>query len=149
VTELRKLYNCIVCSMPPCCDAIYTSWDLWPLYRFSDVSVIASNKTATGFQHNSNPLSSTQWCVASGQRTKVTLVRKSLNRKVPVTRLSFQTRFNRTFKIKTTNRRFSRSSETYSVRGKGPTADATDAPQPWGLLCNPVMKMIRFFRFSK
>jgi hypothetical protein len=26
---------------------------------------------------------------------------------------------------------------------KGTTADATDAPQPWGLLCNPVMKMIR------
>jgi hypothetical protein len=24
---------------------------------------------------------------------------------------------------------------------KGPTADATDAPQPWGFLCNPVMKM--------
>jgi hypothetical protein len=31
---------------------------------------------------------------------------------------------------------------------KGPAADATDAPQPWGLLCNPVMKMINFFRFS-
>jgi hypothetical protein len=28
---------------------------------------------------------------------------------------------------------------------KGPAADATDAPQPWGLLCSPVMKMIRFF----
>ena len=28
---------------------------------------------------------------------------------------------------------------------KGPAADATDAPQPWGLLCNPVMKMISFF----
>jgi hypothetical protein len=27
----------------------------------------------------------------------------------------------------------------------GPPADATDAPQPWGLLCNPVMKMISFF----
>jgi hypothetical protein len=26
---------------------------------------------------------------------------------------------------------------------KGPAADATDAPQPWGLLCNPVMKMKR------
>jgi hypothetical protein len=24
---------------------------------------------------------------------------------------------------------------------KGPAADATDALQPWGLLCNPVMKM--------
>jgi hypothetical protein len=24
---------------------------------------------------------------------------------------------------------------------KGPLADATDAPQPWGLLCNPMMKM--------
>ena len=32
---------------------------------------------------------------------------------------------------------------------KGPAADATDAPQPSGLLCNPVMKMINFFRFSK
>jgi hypothetical protein len=30
---------------------------------------------------------------------------------------------------------------------KGPAADATDAPQPWGLLCNPVMKMISFFVF--
>jgi hypothetical protein len=29
---------------------------------------------------------------------------------------------------------------------KGSAADATDAPQPWGLLCNPVM-MIVFFRF--
>jgi hypothetical protein len=30
--------------------------------------------------------------------------------------------------------------------GKGPpAADATDAPQPWGLLCNPMMKMISFF----
>jgi hypothetical protein len=27
---------------------------------------------------------------------------------------------------------------------KGPAADATDAPQPSGLLCNPVMKMISF-----
>jgi hypothetical protein len=26
---------------------------------------------------------------------------------------------------------------------KGPAADATDASQPWGLLCNPVMKMER------
>jgi hypothetical protein len=24
---------------------------------------------------------------------------------------------------------------------KGPAADATDAPQPYGFLCNPVMKM--------
>jgi hypothetical protein len=24
---------------------------------------------------------------------------------------------------------------------KGPAADATDAPQPYGLLCNPVMKI--------
>jgi hypothetical protein len=24
---------------------------------------------------------------------------------------------------------------------KGPAADATDALQPWGLLCNPMMKM--------
>jgi hypothetical protein len=30
---------------------------------------------------------------------------------------------------------------------KGPTADATDAPQPWGLLCSPVMKIISFFVF--
>jgi hypothetical protein len=34
---------------------------------------------------------------------------------------------------------------------KGPAAEATDAPQPWGLLCNPVMKikrkMISFFIF--
>jgi hypothetical protein len=30
---------------------------------------------------------------------------------------------------------------------KGPAADVTDAPQPWGLLCNPVMKMISFFLF--
>jgi hypothetical protein len=28
---------------------------------------------------------------------------------------------------------------------KGPAAEATDAPQPQGLLCNPVMKMINFF----
>jgi hypothetical protein len=27
--------------------------------------------------------------------------------------------------------------------GKGPAADATDAPQPKGLLCNPVLKMKR------
>jgi hypothetical protein len=31
---------------------------------------------------------------------------------------------------------------------KGPAACAREAPQPWGLLCNPVMKMICFFRFS-
>jgi hypothetical protein len=30
---------------------------------------------------------------------------------------------------------------------KGLAADATDAPQPWGLLCNPVMKMINFSVF--
>jgi hypothetical protein len=30
---------------------------------------------------------------------------------------------------------------------KGPAADATDAPQPRGLLCNPVMKMISVFSF--
>jgi hypothetical protein len=23
---------------------------------------------------------------------------------------------------------------------KGPTADATDAPEPWGLLCNPCVE---------
>jgi hypothetical protein len=28
---------------------------------------------------------------------------------------------------------------------KGPATDATGALQPWGLLCNPVMKMISFF----
>jgi hypothetical protein len=27
---------------------------------------------------------------------------------------------------------------------KGPAADAKDAPQPWGLLSNPVMKTISF-----
>jgi hypothetical protein len=32
---------------------------------------------------------------------------------------------------------------------KGPAAEATDAPQPSGLLCNPVMKMISFFRFFR
>jgi hypothetical protein len=32
---------------------------------------------------------------------------------------------------------------------KGPAADARDASQPWGLLCNPMMKMISvFFCFS-
>jgi hypothetical protein len=31
---------------------------------------------------------------------------------------------------------------------KGPAADATEAPQPWSLLCNPVTKMISFSRFS-
>jgi hypothetical protein len=30
---------------------------------------------------------------------------------------------------------------------KGPAADAMDAPQPWSLLCNPVMKTISFFVF--
>jgi hypothetical protein len=34
---------------------------------------------------------------------------------------------------------------------KGPAADATDTPQPEGLVCNPVMKMMkmimRFFCF--
>jgi hypothetical protein len=28
---------------------------------------------------------------------------------------------------------------------KGPAADATDTQQPWGLLRNPVMKIISFF----
>jgi hypothetical protein len=32
---------------------------------------------------------------------------------------------------------------------KGPAADAADAPQLWGLLCNPVMKMIIFFSFFR
>jgi hypothetical protein len=31
---------------------------------------------------------------------------------------------------------------------KGPAADVTDSPQPWGILCNPVMKMISCFNFS-
>jgi hypothetical protein len=31
---------------------------------------------------------------------------------------------------------------------QGPAADAMDAPQNWGLLCNPVMKMISFFYLS-
>jgi hypothetical protein len=32
---------------------------------------------------------------------------------------------------------------------KGPAADATDAPQPWGFVCNPVMIiMIIFVRFQ-
>jgi hypothetical protein len=30
---------------------------------------------------------------------------------------------------------------------KGPAADGTDAPQPWGLLFNPLTKMINFFPF--
>jgi hypothetical protein len=30
---------------------------------------------------------------------------------------------------------------------KGPAADATDAPQPLGFLCNPMMKIISLFRF--
>ena len=30
---------------------------------------------------------------------------------------------------------------------KGPAADATDGPQPLGLLCNPVLKIINFFVF--
>jgi hypothetical protein len=30
---------------------------------------------------------------------------------------------------------------------KGPAADATDAPQPWRFLCNPVMKIIIFYPF--
>jgi hypothetical protein len=34
------------------------------------------------------------------------------------------------------------------VRGEGPAADATDAPQPSALLFNPVMEIIGFFRFS-
>jgi hypothetical protein len=32
---------------------------------------------------------------------------------------------------------------------KGPAADATDAPQPWGLLCNTVMKMISVFSYFR
>ena len=32
---------------------------------------------------------------------------------------------------------------------KGPAADATDAPQPSGLLCNSVMKMISGMRFTR
>jgi hypothetical protein len=30
---------------------------------------------------------------------------------------------------------------------KGPAADATDTPEPWGLLCNPLRKMISSFSF--
>ena len=40
----------------------------------------------------------------------------------------------------------------FSFVVKGPTAEATDAPQPWGLVYNPVMiksKMISIFHFSK
>jgi hypothetical protein len=41
----------------------------------------------------------------------------------------------------------------YNVRSKhfffkNPAADAKDALQAWGLLCNSVMKMSSFFRFS-
>jgi hypothetical protein len=32
---------------------------------------------------------------------------------------------------------------------KCPAADAADAPQPWGLLCNPVMKMVSFLSFFR
>jgi hypothetical protein len=32
---------------------------------------------------------------------------------------------------------------------KGPAAGATNATQPWGLLCNPVMKMIRVSSFFR
>jgi hypothetical protein len=39
------------------------------------------------------------------------------------------------------------SSEPNFFVVKGPAADATDAPQPSGLLCNRVMKMISFFSF--
>jgi hypothetical protein len=31
----------------------------------------------------------------------------------------------------------------------GPAANAKDAPQPWGLLCNSVMKKMRFFLLSQ
>jgi hypothetical protein len=30
---------------------------------------------------------------------------------------------------------------------KGPAADATDAPQPEGLLCNPMRKMMKMTSF--
>jgi hypothetical protein len=33
--------------------------------------------------------------------------------------------------------------------GEGPAADSTDAPQPWGLLCNPMMKIVSFFSFFR
>jgi hypothetical protein len=32
---------------------------------------------------------------------------------------------------------------------KGPAADATEAPQPWGLLWKPVMKAINVFSFFR
>jgi hypothetical protein len=45
--------------------------------------------------------------------------------------------------------RFSERSFFFIRVVKGFAADATDAPQPWVLLCNPMIKMIRFLRFSK
>jgi hypothetical protein len=36
---------------------------------------------------------------------------------------------------------YSRVYQAFFFVVKGPAADATDAPQPWGFLCNPVMKM--------
>jgi hypothetical protein len=36
---------------------------------------------------------------------------------------------------------------SFFLGSKDPAADATDAQQPWGLLCNPVMEMISFFVF--
>jgi hypothetical protein len=43
---------------------------------------------------------------------------------------------------------FSKTRISFFFVEKGPAAEATDAPQPWGLLCNPVMEMISFFVFS-
>jgi hypothetical protein len=45
-----------------------------------------------------------------------------------------------------------RSLMMFSFVEKGPAANATDAPQPESLLCNPVMKMkikVISFYFSK
>jgi hypothetical protein len=41
--------------------------------------------------------------------------------------------------------KFSSCKPTFFFVVKGPAAEATDAPQPAGLLCNPVMKMISSF----
>jgi hypothetical protein len=40
------------------------------------------------------------------------------------------------------------TSDEFFLVVKGPAAYATDASQSWGLLCNPVIKMVSFFRFS-
>jgi hypothetical protein len=40
---------------------------------------------------------------------------------------------------------YSRQVIFFFLAVKGPAADATDPLQPWGLLCNPMMKMMIFF----